>query len=69
VVQEKVDPVRLGFPIVNYGQLEFRDMRVDVHPHAYMGRVMGCSTWLSTGTSGFSSIGGIAPTYVIDPKA
>jgi len=68
VVQEKVDPVRMAFPMIDYGRLEFREMRVDVHPHAYLGKVMGCSTWLSTGSSGFSSIGGIAPTYLIDPK-
>ncbi|HWC01050.1 MAG TPA: hypothetical protein VG672_30290 [Bryobacteraceae bacterium] len=66
VVQEKVDPVRSVFPLVNYGHLEFKEMQVDVHPHAYMGKVLGCSSWLSTGSSGFSSTTGLAPTYLLE---
>jgi hypothetical protein len=41
---------------------------VDVHPHAYIGKVLGCSTWLSAGVSGFSSLSGLAPTFLIEPK-
>jgi hypothetical protein len=69
VVQEKVEPVRSIFPMVSYGQLEFREMQVDVHPHAYLGKVLGCSSWLSTGRSGFSSASGLAPTFILDPKS
>jgi hypothetical protein len=68
VVQEKVDPVRTIFPVYNYGSLEFREMQVDVHPHAYLGKVLGCSSWISTGGSSFSSMGGLVPTFIIDPK-
>ena len=68
VVQERVDPVRAVFPLMSFGHLEFREMQVDVHPHAYLGKVQGCSSWLSAGHSGFSSAGGIVPTFILDAK-
>jgi len=40
--------VPFGIPLMSFGQLEFREMQVDVHPHAYLGKVQGCSSWLST---------------------
>jgi hypothetical protein len=64
VVQERVDPVRAVFPLVTYGHMEFREMQVDVHPHAYLGKVLGCSSWVSSG-SGFSSAAGLVPTFVL----
>jgi hypothetical protein len=69
VVQEKVDPVRAVFPVYNYGSLEFREMQVDVHPHAYLGKVLGCSSWISTGGSSFSSMSGLVPTFIVDMKS
>ena len=69
VVQERVEPVRSVFPMLTFGHLEFREMQVDVHPHAYLGKVQGCSSWLSTGKSGFSSAAGIVPTFIVDSKA
>jgi hypothetical protein len=68
VVQERVEPVRSVFPVMSFGQLEFREMQVDVHPHAYLGKVQGCSSWLTTGKSGFSSASGIVPTFILDAK-
>ena len=69
VVQERVEPVRSVFPLMTFGHLEFRELQVDVRPHAYMGKVQGCSSWLSSGTSGFSSAEGIAPTFILEPKS
>ena len=69
VVQERVEPVRSVFPLMNFGHMEFREMQVDVHPHAYLGKVLGCSSWLSTGKTGFSSAAGIVPTFILDSKA
>jgi hypothetical protein len=69
VVQERVEPVRAVFPLLTFGQLEFREMQVDVHPHAYLGKVQGCSSWLSTGKSSFSTAAGIVPTYIVEAKA
>lgn len=68
VVQEKVDPVRSVFPLMSFGTLEFRELQVDVRPHAYLGKVQGCSSWLSSGSTGFSSAEGLAPTFILDPK-
>jgi len=68
VVQERVEPVRSVFPVMSFGNLEFREMQVDVHPHAYLGKVQGCSSWLTTGKSGFSSASGIVPTFILDSK-
>jgi hypothetical protein len=68
VVQERVQPVKSVFPVLTYGQLEFREMQVDVHPHAYLGKVQGCSSWLSMGKAGFSSASGIVPTFILDSK-
>ncbi len=68
VVQEKVDPVRSVFPLMSFGTLEFRELQVDVRPHAYLGKVQGCSSWLSSGSTAFSSAKGLAPTFILDPK-
>ncbi len=68
VVQERVKPVRSVFPVMTFGLMEFRELEVDVRPHAYMGKVQGCSSWLSSGASGFSSAEGIAPTFILEPK-
>jgi hypothetical protein len=54
--------------LLTYGHLEFREMQVDVHPHAYLGKVQGCSSWLSMGKTGFSSAAGIVPTFILDSK-
>lgn len=69
VVQERVQPVRSVFPISSFGQLEFRELQVDVHPHAYLGKVQGCSSWVSTGKTGFSTAAGIVPTFILDAKS
>ena len=69
VVQERVDPVLSVFPLMTFGQLELREMQVDVHPHAYLGKVQGCTSWVSGGKSGFSSASGLAPTFIVDQKA
>jgi len=68
VVQERVDAVRSVFPLMTFGQLEFRELQVDVRPHAYMGKVQGCSSWLSSSSSAFSSAEGLAPTFILEPK-
>ncbi len=70
VVQERVEQARLLFPLLSYGHLEFREMNVDVHPQAFLGKVSGCSSWLSaSGSGGFSTSAGITPTFIIDSKS
>ncbi len=69
VVQEAMDPVVDLFPVMQYGHLEMQKMRIDVHPHSYLGKVQGCSSWLTAvGPSGFSTLSGVAPTFILEPK-
>lgn len=69
VVQEVIDPVYDIFPLLQYGHLEMRRMRIDLHPHTYLGKVQGCSSWLTAATSsGFSTLSGVAPTYILEGK-
>jgi hypothetical protein len=67
VVQEKVEPARSVFPMKSDAALEFREMRVDVHPHAYLGKIQSCSSWLAWGnTAGLSTSAGLAPTFILE---
>jgi hypothetical protein len=69
VVQEAMDPVVDVFPVLQYGHLEMQKMRVDVHPHSYLGKVQGCSSWLTAvGPAGFSTLSGVAPTFILEQK-
>src|SRR5262249_51128044 len=69
VVQEVADPVRGVFPLMEYGSLMMKEMQIDVHPHSFLGKVHGCSTWLSVGGgSSFSSLTGLAPTFLLEGK-
>lgn len=69
VVQERVEATRCTFPLYRYGELEMREMQVDLHPHAYLGKVQGCSTWLSAGNGGFSTLTGLAPTFILESRS
>jgi hypothetical protein len=69
VVQERVPTARTVFPLMSYGHLEFKEMQVDVHPQAFLGKVAGCSSYLSSsGPGSYSVASGIAPTFIIDSK-
>lgn len=69
VVQEVTAPVKWTFPLHRYGSLEFREMNVEVHPHSFVGKVDGCSAWLNpVGAGGFSTISGLAPTFILGSK-
>jgi uncharacterized circularly permuted ATP-grasp superfamily protein len=68
VAQERSAHSHSVFPMMTFGHLEFKDLQVDLHPHAYLGKIQGCSSWISSGNVGFSSASGIVPTFLIDPK-
>ena len=69
VVQERVESAKHLFPLLNYGHLEFKEMQVDVHPQVFLGKVAGCSSWVSAANStAFSSSAGLTPTFIIDSK-
>jgi hypothetical protein len=70
VVQERVKPARTVFPLMNFGHLEFKEMQVDVQPQAFLGKVAGCSSYVSTsGPGSYSPASGFAPTFIIDSKS
>lgn len=69
VVQEVGPSLQSEFPLYRYGSLEMREMNVDVHPHSFLGKVHGCSTWVTpTKGTGFSTVSGLAPTFILDSK-
>jgi hypothetical protein len=69
VVQEAVEPAHAVFPLMQYGSLLMKDMQVHVHPHVFQGKVQGASSWLSVaGAPGFSTLSGLAPTFLIAGK-
>jgi hypothetical protein len=69
VVQERSIPSRTVFPMLSFGNLEFREMQVDVQPQAFLGKVAACPSYVSpSGAGTYSPSAGIAPTFIIDPK-
>jgi hypothetical protein len=69
VVQERVEPSRALFPVSQPGRVDLRQMEVDVQPHIFLGKVEGCSTTVSDATSSFSTLGGVAPTFILEGSA
>ena len=69
VVQEVAEPARAVFPLMQYGSLVMKEMQVEVHPHYFGGKLQGVSSWLSVaGSSGFSTLSGLAPTFLLESK-
>lgn len=69
VVQERVAPPVASFPVYQWGQIELRDLSVDLHPHAFLGKVQGCSSWVCAANApGYSTLSGLAPTFIIEPR-
>ena len=68
-IQERVTPLAVQFPIYQFGTLEMRKMNVDVQPHVYLGKVHGCSSWLSDASGGsFSTLAGLSPTFILEGR-
>jgi len=69
VVQEMSKPLTSEFPLHRYGTVEMKDMSVDVHPHAFLGKVSGCSAYLTPARkNGFSTVSGLAPTFILESR-
>lgn len=68
VVQERIAPVPISFPIDYYGDMVYRDLNVEVSPHAFMGKIHGCSSKVSAPAGTFSTISGLAPTFILESK-
>lgn len=69
VVQERTEPTVAPFPVYQWGALEMKNLRVDVHPHTFLGKMQGCTSYISpVDASKFSTLHGIAPTFMIEGK-
>lgn len=69
VVQESSTPLITEFPLYRWGSLEMKELAVDVHPHAFLGKVNGCTAYVSPAIkNGFSTISGLAPTYILESR-
>jgi hypothetical protein len=69
VVQERIAPPVASFPVYQWGEVQMRDLNIDLHPHAFLGKVQGCSSWVSAADApGFSTLSGLAPTFIIETK-
>ena len=69
VVQEVIEPSHAVFPLLQFGNMVLKDMSTHVHPHAFFGKVHGASSWLDVaGGGGFSTLTGLAPTFLLEGK-
>jgi len=68
VVEERVQAREVSFPVEEDGGISFRNLRVDVAPHAFLGKVQGCSTRVSSVQGGYTVLAGLAPTLILDPR-
>ena len=61
---------QLYFPLNRYGiGGDAAKLQIDVHPHSFLGRVNGCSTMAhAVDASKFSTVAGLAPTFILDRK-
>ncbi len=70
VVQQRVEVKSVPFPVDLGGEIQIRPMLVDSQPQVYLGKVEGCSCWLSDASgTGYSTLVGAAPTYILESKS
>lgn len=68
VVQERQEENPISFPVDFYGEMVFRDLLVETTPQVFLGRVQACSARISTANASFSSIHGLAPTFILEGR-
>lgn len=68
VVQDRVTPLPVSFPVDADGELEYRNLNVDVTPHSFLGKMQGCSSRLSPAAGAFSTLSGLAPTFILESR-
>lgn len=66
VVQERSQPVSDQFPVLQGDSVTLRKMEIEVHPHMYLGKVETCSTEVKDASSAFSTLAGMAPTFILE---
>jgi hypothetical protein len=68
VVQERVEAEPVMFPVEIYGEIAMRELTVDVQPQTFLGKVHGCSSRIAPASGGFSTLTGVAPTFILEVK-
>lgn len=68
VVQDRITPHPLSFPVDVYGEVVYRDLLVEVSPQAFLGRVQGCVAKISSAESTYSALSGYAPAFILETK-
>jgi hypothetical protein len=68
VVQERVEPLAVKFPVDVYGEMAYRDLTVDVQPQSFLGKVYGVTARVSPAQTGYSTLAGFAPVYIMETK-
>jgi hypothetical protein len=68
IVQDRITPHPVSFPVDLYGDLVYRDLLVEVSPQAFLGRVQGCVAKIASAESGYSGLTGYAPAFILEGK-
>jgi len=69
VVQERVEAATAVYPVYSQGEMDMRPMAVDLQPYIFLGKVESCACHVEEATPGFSTLGGIAPTFVLESNS
>ena len=69
VLRERLEPTMDRFPVLQWGSVDMKDVRLDLRPQAFLGKVQSFSAYLSPGSAqGFSTVTGVAPVFLLDSK-
>ena len=68
VVQERVTPHPVSFPVDLYGDVVYRDLNVEVSPQAFLGKVQGCVARISAAQGTYSTLSGYAPAFILESR-
>jgi hypothetical protein len=65
IVQDRIAPVTSTFPVLFYGSLEMRELQVTLNPYLFLGEQKSLTTQLTATQGGFSTMQGLATTFLI----
>jgi hypothetical protein len=68
VVQERVTPYPVSFPVDLYGELAYRELNIEMSPQAFLGKVQGAVARISPAQGGYSMLSGYAPAFILEGK-
>jgi hypothetical protein len=68
VVQDRITPHPVSFPVDVYGDVVYRDLLIEVSPQAFLGKVQGCVAKISSAQGGYSGLTGYAPAFILEGK-